>query len=266
MPVSDNNINIVAIPAFNDNYIWAMTNKKNHSVCIVDPGDSVPVLSWLDNNPFKIESILITHHHADHIGGVKQLVKDSDIPVFGPQNSPADCINRPLIEGAILDCLGLHFSVLNVPGHTMDHIAYFSVADNKHPPILFSGDTLFAGGCGRLFEGTAQKMHESLKKIAELPNDTQVYCGHEYTISNLHFALEVEPKNEDLKRRFKRDKQKIVEGNPTVPSTLGMEKLTNPFLRCEKQSIVSAVSKRTGIPSSITTEVFGALRSWKDNF
>jgi hydroxyacylglutathione hydrolase len=215
------------IPAFSDNYIWCLRN-ETYAV-IVDPGDSKPVLKYLHNHRLQLSAILITHHHADHIGGVDELLRHAPVPVYAPAAGQYAFVHQPCAQG---DCvqlprLGCELQVLDVPGHTLDHIAY--VGDG----LLFCGDTLFAGGCGRVFEGTYDMMYASLQKLAALPPETAVCCAHEYTLANLAFAQRVELNNEDLSERVIAEAAKRERGEPTVPSSIGLELKTNPFLRAE---------------------------------
>jgi len=266
MQILKSDINVIALSALSDNYIWILASNKMNGIYVVDPGDSRPVLNWLNNKHLHLKGILITHHHPDHVGGVRDLLAHCNVPVFGPRDCPASCVTHPLDEGDALNCLGLNLHVLSVPGHTLDHIAYFSGTHDNQSPILFSGDTLFAGGCGRLFEGTAEQMHFSLEKLSSLPDQTSVFCGHEYTISNLLFAAAVEPDNKDIESRLKKDKKRLAEGNPTLPTTIGLERRTNPFLRTKEPAVVSKVLSNTDENCNEPVNIFAALRKWKDNF
>lgn len=221
------------IPAFTDNYIWSLENKFDNSSVIVDPGDAAVVLEYLEQNNRELSAILITHHHRDHIGGVEQLLRQVDVPVYAPAVGNYGFKHTPCSDNDIVH-VGCDLRVLAVPGHTLDHIAYVGEG------FVFCGDTLFAGGCGRIFEGTAEMMHASLQKLAALPAETNVYCAHEYTLANLAFAQTVEPENMDLKERVAIEREKREQGLPTVPSTVGLELKTNPFLRvgCEEFVIV----------------------------
>ncbi len=252
-------LRIDPIPAFTDNYIWVM--QQGDAALVVDPGDAEPVLRVLRERNLRLEAIVVTHHHADHVGGVETLVRAFGTPVYGPSNSPYHGIDRHLRGGDRVTLLGHEFSVLAVPGHTLDHIACWCPALG----ILFCGDTLFACGCGRLFEGTAAQMHASLSALARLPDATLVYCAHEYTLGNLRFARAVEPANIALQHRQENCQLQRKRGEPTVPSTLGEEKATNPFLRCAEPQVRAAVQPRLA-PGADAVAVFGALRSWKDSF
>jgi len=253
-------INVTPIPAFNDNYIWLISKENNKNVVIVDPGDAEPVLATLKEHQYQPIAIIITHHHADHIGGIKALTDQYQVPVYGPANEHITAINHPLTEGDIVSIpeLGINLQVLDVPGHTRGHIAFY--ADN----MLFCGDTLFTGGCGRLFEGTAEQMHHSLSKITALPNETQVYCAHEYTLDNLNFAKVVEPDNTMLLQRIL-DTQVARKLNKfTVPATLELEKATNPFLRCHVPNVIKAAEQFASKPLNSGAETFAVVRHWKD--
>jgi hydroxyacylglutathione hydrolase len=258
----DNSLCVQPVPAFNDNYLWLIHNGR-HAIA-VDPGDAQPILDELNRQQLSLTAILLTHHHGDHIGGVEQLSNRYEVPVFGPRNDRIASVTVPLSEGDTVDLpeLGLHFSVLDVPGHTLGHIAYFSQAQKW----LFCGDTLFAGGCGRIFEGTPTQMATSLNKLAALPDETLVYCAHEYTLSNLRFAKEVEPTNEDLLKRIKEEQAKRDCGLPTVPSSIGLEKSTNPFLRYGLPTIAKKLIAEQKVSSGEPIAIFAALREWKNNF
>ncbi|MGK5026213.1 hydroxyacylglutathione hydrolase [Janthinobacterium sp. RB2R34] len=261
-------LSVLAVPAFNDNYLWLIHDGKQAAV--VDPGDAKPILAALAAHGLTLCAILLTHHHADHTGGVPELLQHFSVPVFGPRNEAITDITEQLAENdvAIVAELGLCLSVIDVPGHTKGHIAYVRQrGETNGPPWLFSGDTLFAGGCGRLFEGTPGQMADSLGKLAALPDDTLVYCAHEYTLSNLRFASAVEPGNLALQERLAVDTEKRQQGLPTVPSTVGLEKATNPFLRYREPAILASlkVAGKLGHDAS-PVEAFAALRMWKNNF
>jgi hydroxyacylglutathione hydrolase len=257
-----NPLNVLAVPAFADNYLWLIHDGVH--AAIVDPGDAAPIFAALDTHRLSPVAILLTHHHADHVGGVSSLVKHYRVPVFGPRKEIIAEVTNPLAEGdrvAIAE-LGLTMSVLDVPGHTRGHIAYFA----QEQGWLFCGDTLFAGGCGRLFEGTPAQMAGSLAKLAALPDATQVFCAHEYTMANLRFAQAVEPGNAALAARIQSEQSKRDHGQPTVPFTIGLEKSTNPFLRVTEPAIVNSLisSGRVAVREPIAT--FAALREWKNSF
>ncbi len=258
---------IVAIPAFTDNYIWCVYDEDTKRAVVVDPGDAEPVLKALDKLDLTLDAILITHHHFDHTGGVDAILAKTslDTPVYGPDNSNVKQITNTVRDGDKISVLTLSFSIIGVPGHTLDHIAYYG-SNEMGRPLLFCGDTLFAGGCGRVFEGTHDMMHSSLSKLAVLPGETQVYCAHEYTLANLGFANAVEPQNDDLQLRVNRDKEKRSNGIPTVPSTIEAELLTNPFLRCEESHVIAAANRISESSCNNSVAVFSALRGWKDTF
>ena len=260
-------LSVLTVPAFHDNYLW-LIHDGSHAAA-VDPGDAKPILAALQANGLKLTAILLTHHHADHIGGVPELLQHYQVPVFGPRNESIAAITLPVGEGKQIEVPGLplRLSVLDVPGHTMGHIAYVRAPEGDDPTWLFCGDTLFAGGCGRLFEGTPAQMISSLGKLAALPDDTLVYCAHEYTLSNLRFARVVEPDNEALRERVKVETDKREHNIPTVPSTIGLEKATNPFLRYREAAIAEQLAQTGRINANDTPlAAFTALRLWKNDF
>lgn len=254
---------IIPIPAFRDNYIWAL--RSGRFAAVVDPGDAAPVLAWLDENNVELSAILATHHHADHVGGVEALCARHDVPVFGPAHETIPQRTHALGEGDRIDVPGvaLSLAVLDIPGHTAGHIAYCRTPCD---PLLFCGDTLFAAGCGRLFEGTPGEMWSSLSKLAALPPATRVYCGHEYTLANLRFAAAVEPRNEDIRARIAHERDKRERGLPTLPSTIGAELATNPFLRASLPNVMACAADHAGHPVTDAVAAFAALRTWKDGF
>ena len=254
-------IQIDALPAFTDNYIWLLRDPARQRCAVVDPGDAGPVLAWLEANPgWQLEDILITHHHFDHVGGVEQLKQLTGARVMGPATENIPGRDLALGDGDQVQVLGLDFSIIGVPGHTLGHIAYY------HGELLFCGDTLFAAGCGRLFEGTPQQMYASLSRLASLPASTQVYCTHEYTLSNLRFALAVEPENTHISERLAQVAGWRAEGRISLPSNLALEKLTNPILRTSETSVKEKEDERNGLDSQSPSEVFATLRTWKDSF
>lgn len=248
------------IPAFRDNYLWLLP--RGGRAAAVDPGDAAPVLAALAADGLRLTAILLTHHHADHIGGVARLRAEfPGIPVFGPEDERVPATARVREGDAVrLEDLGREFRVLEVPGHTRSHIAYAGGGD------LFCGDTLFAGGCGRLFEGTPAQMRASLAKLRLLPDATRVYCAHEYTQANLAFAQAVEPDNAELAAYRDEVRRKRGRDEPTVPAELGREKRCNPFLRWDRPGVVRAAERRAGRSGLAPDEVFGEIRSWKDGF
>ena len=255
-------IEIKPVPAFQDNYIWMLINPDDGSTAIVDPGDATPVLDFINKKSLKPVAILTTHHHGDHVGGVNRLLQHFDIPVYGPANENIPHRTVALREGdrVELPALSARFDILDVPGHTSGHIAYYGQG------CLFIGDTLFMAGCGRLFEGTADQMYVSLNKIRNLPDETRIYCAHEYTLANLKFALSVEPDNADITARLKHSEALRKEHIPTVPDTLAVEKKTNPFLRTSVDSVIKAAASHAGHDLNNGTAVFAAVRKWKDGF
>lgn len=257
-------LEIIPLPALGNqnNYIWLLKNKASNHIAIVDPGESEPVLQKIESESLIPVAILITHHHWDHVNGIADITAKYDIPVYTPKTESVSGSTHAVSEGdtVVLDELDLTLNILDVPGHTSGPVAYYS------DEIVFSGDTLFAAGCGRLFEGTPAQMHTSLSKFKALADDTLIYCGHEYTVANLQFAATVEPENKVIKERLA-DAQKLrKKGQPTVPSTLAIEKQTNPFLRCDVESVINAVSQYSGRKLDNSQDVFAAVRKWKDNF
>jgi hydroxyacylglutathione hydrolase len=256
-------LSVSPIRAFSDNYIWLIRGLLDPGLAaVVDPGDAAPVRRTLREQNLKLDTILITHHHPDHVGGVSQLVDEYSPQVFGPANETIPGSPTKLREGDVttLPKLGMQFRVLDVPGHTSGHIAYVGHG------AVFCGDTLFSGGCGRLFEGTAEQMHRSLSKLSSLPADTLVYCTHEYTLSNLKFAAAVEPANSDLAAYTERCRQLRAQDRETLPSNIGLEHTVNPFLRSALQSVKCSAEAHTGRTLQSDIEVFAAVRAWKDGF
>jgi hydroxyacylglutathione hydrolase len=258
----NDSLSVLAIPAFADNYIWLIHN-GNHAA-IVDPGDAAPALTALAAHKLSLAAILLTHHHADHVGGVPTLLDRFPVPVFGPSGESIPDLTTALAEGdrIIIPKLNLKMSVLDIPGHTRGHIAYVA----PEPGWVFCGDTLFAGGCGRLFEGTPAQMVNSLAKLAALPDATAVYCGHEYTLANLRFAHQAEPGNTALGARIASEQAKRDRGLPTVPSSIGLEKATNPFLRANQPEILDRLVASGRIVDRELIAAFAALREWKNSY
>ena len=253
---------IEAVPAFSDNYVWLITDLPSPAAVVVDPGEASLVLKILEKRNLELGGILLTHHHGDHVGGVDELLRVRKVPVFGPARENIDTVDHPVEGGDVvpLPDLGLDLEVIDVPGHTAGHIAY------RDLDFAFVGDTLFAGGCGRVFEGTPEQMLTSLTRLAELPGETLVYCAHEYTIANLKFAREVEPYNEALAKRFEAAESARADGRPTVPSTLTEELETNPFLRCGQSAVIATAEARAGLDLATAVDVFAVIRGWKDGW
>ena len=250
--------NIVPVSVFTDNYIWVI-HDQYHAV-VVDPGEAKPVLDFLEQKKLKIIAILNTHHHVDHVGGNLKLLQQFQVPVYGPGSELISTVTHCLKEGdsVYLPELSLRLSILDIPGHTAGHIAYYGAN------LLFCGDTLFSCGCGRLFEGTAQQMYISLNKLAKLSDETVVYCGHEYTLANINFARLVEPENQAITQlQILAEKQRKSD-LPTLPSTIAKEKACNPFLRCNQPEVIRSASNYAGKPLTDPVSVFTAIREWKD--
>lgn len=250
------------IAALTDNYIWAITKDDSQYVVIVDPGDHHPVEAYLKKHNKTVCAVIVTHHHTDHTGGIKALTQNTNIPIWGSATSTFAHITHRVKEPdtIYIDALSLQFSVLDVPGHTMDHIALYG------HNALFCGDTLFAGGMGKIFEGTAEDMFCSIKKMQSLPSDTRVFCAHEYTLANLTFAARIEPDNNEIKQRLDKSKRLREKGQPTIPSLLAEEHNTNPFLRTKNPAVQQAISKQFSIDITCATEleIFTLLRYYKD--
>lgn len=254
---------ITAIPALQDNYIWAI--HTNRHAAVVDPGDAAPVLAFLDARGLRLDAILCTHRHADHTGGIAKLREVYNVPVYGRRHPGNPHISHDLREGGRLELgaldpgAGCAFDILEIPGHLDDHLAYFA------PGILFCGDTLFGAGCGRNFEGTLAQLFHSLQRLAQLPGDTRVYCAHEYTAANLRFALTCEPHNPEIRQRIEQVAQQRAANLPTLPSSIALEKATNPFLRCTQPELICTLQRR-GLADTSELGVFTALRDWRNHF
>ncbi len=248
------------IPAFTDNYIWLFHQQGSSDAYVVDPGDAKPVLEALKDLGLTLEGILITHHHNDHVGGIEQLLTQYPVPVYGPKGITQ--ATEIMVDGDTLDVAGTSFNVIEIPGHTLDHIAYYTASE----PLVFLGDTIFANGCGRLFEGSPEQMWQSLSQLASLPPKTKLYCAHEYTEANTRFALAVEPDNSDLQQRAQDISKTRAENKPTIPSTLELELATNPFMRSNQLSIKEAAENYGQCKVSTEAEAFALIRQWKDSF
>ena len=254
-------LSVTPIPAFSDNYIWLLKKAGSAAAVVVDPGDEEPVLAALEEAHLSLAAILITHHHYDHTGGVKKLLEVwPDARVFGPPDRRIAAVTQRVAEGDSIDVPGIEasFQVLEIPGHTSTHIAYLGDG------VLFCGDTLFAGGCGRVFDGTFDQLSASLERLAGLPPDTLVYCAHEYTLANLGFAAWVEPQSAAISERRVAARLLRDAGEPTVPSRIGDELATNPFLRGAVPGVRAAAERFAGKSLSRSAEIFTALRRWKD--
>src|SRR5437773_1831299 len=251
-------LEIIPVPAFADNYIWLL--RRGANAAVVDAGDAAPVLAYLRAHSLTLTAIICTHHHADHVGGNADLLAQFDVPVFGPATERIPTLTQKLREGDAIVVPGIDVSlrVIDVPGHTAGHIAY--VGDD----MLFCGDTMFACGCGRLFEGTAAQMLDSLAKFAALPGDTRVYCGHEYTLANIRYARAVEPESVHLRERESRERAKCERDLPTLPSTIAQQRDTNPFLRPHERTVIAAASLHAGKALTDPVEVFATIRAWKN--
>ena len=256
-------LDVSPVRAFSDNYIWLIRTPGDRVGAVaVDPGEARPVEAALEQHGLKLRAILVTHHHLDHVGGVAELAARHGAAVYGPARERMPCEARTLDDGDTVrrDDLGLEFSVMTLPGHTLGHIAYHGHG------TLFCGDTLFSGGCGRLFEGTPAHMHQSLDRIAALPDSTLIYCAHEYTLGNLRFAAAVEPGNADVLEALEATRVLRERDGISVPSTLGRERKINPFLRCREPAVRAAAVAHAGRPLADSVETFATVRAWKDGF
>ena len=254
-------LSVTPIPAFGDNYIWLLRQDTSSEICVVDPGDAAPVIELIEREKLTLSTVLITHHHRDHTGGLPELIERYSPHVIGPANPKIDGIDERVGEGDVFRMMGRRFEVHEVPGHTLDHIAFFTAGI---PPLLFCGDTLFRAGCGRLFEGTPAQMHASLSQLSALPDETLVFAAHEYTLANLRFALAADPHNPDVAQAMEECQRARELDRPTLPSTLGQEKRINPFLRVSEAGVRRAAAEHGDTDSAEAT--FATLRAWKDNF
>lgn len=249
-------LQLTPIPALKDNYIWCL--QWGEQCLIVDPGDATPVLHFLKHRSLQLRAILLTHRHYDHTAGVTALLNYQQAPVYGASSIPS--VTVPVLDQETIMIDQLEFTTIFVPGHTLEHVIYYASG------LAFTGDTLFTAGCGRVFEGTHAQMYDSLHKIASLPDDTHIYCGHEYTENNLYFALAVEPDNKNIQNRLITTKQLREQELPTVPATLALEKQTNPFLRCTIPAVIESASQHCGYVLNNPIQVFGILREWKNSY
>jgi hydroxyacylglutathione hydrolase len=254
---------LIPLPALSDNYIWLLHDGQQ--ALVVDPGDAQPVFDALEREGLQLQAILVTHHHADHVGGVDALRNATGARVYGPARERIPEPLTRLSQGDTVDTLGLRFDVIDVPGHTAGHIAYYC-ADMDGAPLLFCGDTLFSAGCGRLFEGTPAQMLDSLDRLAALPGNTRVCCTHEYTLSNLKFARAVEPGNADLIHYARQCEALRADHQPTLPSTLAQELKINPFLRTRQATVIDAALAHAGDETASDVGVFAVIRQWKNEF
>jgi hydroxyacylglutathione hydrolase len=256
-------LHVRPVRAFSDNYIWLIESPRaQERVIAVDPGDAAPVIAELQRRGLSLAAILLTHHHPDHIGGVPELLRQGAVPVIGPDDTRIAHRTLTVHDGerCELQDLGLSFEILQVPGHTLSHIAFWGHG------ALFCGDTLFSAGCGRMFEGTPAQMNASLNRLSRLPPQTRMFCGHEYTAANLRFALAVDPSNRAALEYQDSVVRVLAQGNPSLPSTMDLEIRVNPFLRCEDPTVVRAAENHAGKSLKEPALVFGALRAWKDQF
>ncbi|MEN0038462.1 MAG: hydroxyacylglutathione hydrolase [Cellvibrio sp.] len=260
-------LTITPIPALDSNYFWVIQPTTDRpDVYVVDPGDAAPVIDFLIRNQLRLAAIIVTHRHHDHTDGIADILECWPVPVYGPKSERIPSVSHPLADGDLLQLDGLELHVIGVPGHTWEHIAYFYSGSQAPHPLLFCGDALFAGGCGRRFDGTAEIMWDSLQKLAALPDDTRIYCAHEYTLTNLEFAQAVEPDNTELSHRLAQVKDLRARNQITLPSTILLEKRTNPFLRCQQPGIKVFTEATTRRQMNSDAEVFGALRLIKDTW
>lgn len=256
----DCTMNILALPAFTDNYIWLLVDNTTRMFDCIDPGDAKPVIEWAAANRFNLRSILLTHHHADHIGGTSKLLEHfPDRTVYGPKDNRIPHITLFAQIGDSISLSDYHFHVLATPGHTSSHISYY---EPEHS-LLFCGDTLFSAGCGRVFDGTMEELHQSLQLFKELPPQTKVFCAHEYTLQNLRFAQSVEPENQEIQHYLAKCLHKP--GQCTLPSTITLERLTNPFLRTNIKAVQEYASNH-GAEDTSSLSVFRTLREQKNRF
>lgn len=259
-------LHIHTIPAFEDNYFWLIQpNTLLPGVYIADPGVAQPVIAYLERHKLELTGVLLTHHHHDHIDGAVELQKIFKVPIYGPDSKRIPQVTKPLYNGDQLQLGDITARIMALPGHTLDHIAYL-IETPETPPLLFSGDTLFAVGCGRVFDGTAPLLYQALQTIATLPDDTLIYGGHEYTLANIRFALTIEPENADLRARVIIETQKREQGIATLPTQLGQERRTNPFLRCHLNSVRTSVERLANTSLTTDIDVFTELRRLKDHF
>ncbi|MCE0800404.1 hydroxyacylglutathione hydrolase [Buttiauxella sp. S04-F03] len=251
-------MNLNSISAFQDNYIWVLNDEQSRCI-IVDPGEAHPVLKAIEDNHWQPEAILLTHHHNDHVGGVKELLKKyPGLVVYGPEETEDKGTNRVVKDGDLVNILKYEFTVIATPGHTLGHICFYSA------PYLFCGDTMFSGGCGRLFEGTAGNMYDSFQKLNKLPADTLICCAHEYTLSNMKFSLSILPDDEKLNRYCRKVNELRAKNQSTLPSSLVNEREINLFLRTDDIDLKRKINKETNLQQP--QQIFAWLRTKKDTF
>lgn len=254
-------IKVISLQAFDSNYIWLILNLDTKSFVVIDPGLAKPVCEWMDINPgWSLSHILITHHHDDHTGGIADLKELYNPIVLGSALEKIPCCDIRLDDGSKFNAAGLEIQVLSIPGHTLDHLAYYIPSER----IVFTGDTLFSAGCGRIFEGTPLQMQQSLNRLALLPDETLVYCAHEYTLANLKFAETVDPFNMRVKKHLESVSLIVESGGCTLPSSIALEKSINPFLRILTRPVSSAIRNKFGDPALADDNLFAALREWKN--
>lgn len=253
-------IHATPVSVLGDNYVWILNDDGSRKAVAVDPGDGQPVLQALQVRELELAAILLTHHHADHCSGVAELVRSTRVPVHGPARESIAGVDHPVREADRFEAGGISFEVIEVPGHTAGHVAYLAEG------LVLCGDTLFAGGCGRIFEGTPEQMWRSLGRLAALDPPISIHCAHEYTVANLRFAREVEPDNPDLLDRLAAAERLRADGEPTLPSTIAIELRTNPFLRSSEPTVVAAAERYLGRPPASEVEVFATIRRWKDGW
>jgi len=257
-------LKVTPIPIFDDNYVWAISHSNHNDAWIVDPGDASPVLAFLEQERLNLAGLMITHSHFDHIGGINQLLDQYDVPVLGPKCDAIPQVTRPLADGDKFTLWDVPVEVMETPGHLPEHLSY--LAHDSSAKALFCADILFSSGCGRIFIGTPQEMHTSLERLKALPADTLVYCAHEYTAANLTFASTVEPDNHAITSRQSEVAAIRKDQRPTLPSTIGLERQINPFLRCEQPQVIKAARAAAKQDITAPVEIFTALRAWKDRF
>ncbi|HEY5717013.1 MAG TPA: hydroxyacylglutathione hydrolase [Motiliproteus sp.] len=256
-------LQVQPVAAFQDNYIWMLGVAGSQEVAAVDPGDAAPVLAWLETQGKQLSAILITHHHPDHTDGVAELCQGRDIPVYGPADSPFKGVTKPLQDNDQITLFGQQFQIKATPGHTLDHICYYLGGDQ---PQLFCGDTLFLAGCGRLFEGEPTQMQKAMDYFATLPDNTEVYCTHEYSLANLAFAAAVEPENSNIQAAIERCTRLRAQHWPTLPTHIAEEKRINPFMRCHSESVVESAYRRSGERVAPGCPTLTVIRAWKNVF